>query len=175
MWVSSRSGLCDLPEEITVTIFKFLDVTDLLKLKQVNHQFYNLIHGPSIGREFGIIKVNSVFSYRNLHQYLVFAKNLTKLYIHANVCGSLDFLLCCSKLKILVLRGYYSGFSEITLLKYLSVCKQLRGLDVSGFTSRTKDFFISISKNLPDLNSFRSVDTVRVSPSVMWMLLGNLV
>lgn len=169
----NQSSLCSLPEEVLISILKCLDVPDLLNIKRVNFKFYSLVNGRGIWKEFQEIRIRGVFIYKNLNRYLTVASNLTKLYISAIVCTELTFLAYCTKLEVLVLRGYYFNSKDAPLLSGLSSCKHLKGLDISGFNTLNHNFFVNLSESLPYLVSLRAVDTFRVNPGLMWLLLNN--
>ena len=163
----------ELPREVLLYILKYLHVTveDFLNLKRVNVYFYDLCTDQHIWKFSSCISVHELYD-RNLNRFFQYAVNLTKLCINAISCSDLNFLTKLIGLEILVLRGYYSVHKSNELLAALCPLKQLKGLDASGF-HLDELFFVVLGNSLPEIVSFRAINTYPIFPGVMGQMLLN--
>jgi len=117
------------------------------------------------------ISLKAPFVFRNMNNYFEMARNVTKLYLFAVTCNSVNFFTYTRNLKVLVLRGYYTRFSETVLIAALSSCPSLEGLDLSGFVGLSDHFFIQLSEFFPNILTFRAIDTIPIKPVLMRIML----
>ncbi|XP_060565376.1 uncharacterized protein LOC132724524 isoform X2 [Ruditapes philippinarum] len=161
-----------LPNDILLHILVFLNVTDLIRLQFVSKRFYHLCVTKYIWQFFTNISLNLSSRLRNAERYLQLATNLQALYLQGALCSSLVFISRLTKLKILVIHGYYTRFDGFDLLKVL-YHTNLIGLDISGFKVNLVCLF-EISRKLPQLQALRAVDLGQsVEPYILEAVLLN--
>lgn len=114
----------------------------------------------------------SGLNFRNLNIYFQYAVNLRRLYINAISCSDFNFLCKLTGLDILVLIGYYTMHRIDDLLAALSPLKQFKGLIVSGF-HLGELFFVLLNNSLPEIISFRAIDSYAIYPGVMGQMILN--
>ena len=81
----------------------YLDVTDLMNVKQFSWFLYKILNN-NLWMRFHNIKVKGVFIQSKSGEIPLLATNLTKLYASAIACSDLDFVNNLCKLEILVIR-----------------------------------------------------------------------
>lgn len=134
-----------------------------MTLKKTCKYFHRFVNNKSLWCSMVKISLKAPFVFRNMNNYFEMARNVTKLYLFAVTCNSLNFFTYTRNLNVLVLRGYYTRFRKTALIAALSFCPSLEGLDLSGF--------VGLSEFLPNILTFRATDTIPIKPVLMRIML----